>query len=62
MKNYFQLILIAVFISFSSVAQKPIEQKITISGKVFEKGNKIAVEYARNQPQVIYRHVYKRLY
>jgi outer membrane receptor protein involved in Fe transport len=46
MKNYFQLILIAVFISFSSVAQKPIEQKITISGKVFEKGNKIAVEYA----------------
>ena len=46
MKNYFQLILTAVFISFSSVAQKPIEQKITISGKVFEKGNKIAVEYA----------------
>jgi outer membrane receptor protein involved in Fe transport len=46
MKNYFQLILIAVFISFSSVAQKPVEQKITISGKVFEKGNKIAVEYA----------------
>ena len=46
MKNYFQLILIAVFISFSSVAQKPVKQKITISGKVFEKGNKIAVEYA----------------
>jgi outer membrane receptor protein involved in Fe transport len=46
MKYYFQLILIAVFISFTSVAQKPTEQKITISGKVIEKGNNIAVEYA----------------
>ena len=46
MKYYFQLILIAVFISFTSVAQKPTEQIITISGKVIEKGNKIAVEYA----------------
>jgi len=46
MKYYFQLILIIVFTSFTSVAQKPTEQKITISGKVIEKGNKIAVEYA----------------
>ncbi len=46
MKYYFQLILIAVFTTITSVAQKPTEQKITISGKVIEKGNKIAVEYA----------------
>ncbi len=46
MKYYFQLILIVVFTTITSVAQKPTEQKITISGKVIEKGNKIAVEYA----------------
>lgn len=46
MKNTFLLLVISLVISFTTVAQKPSEKKITISGKVIEKGNKIAVEYA----------------
>ena len=46
MKNYFQLILLLVLFPLSVVAQKPIEKKISISGKVLEKGSKVAVEYA----------------
>jgi outer membrane receptor protein involved in Fe transport len=46
MKNTFLLLVLSLVISFTTVAQKPSEKKITISGKVIEKGNKIAVEYA----------------
>ncbi len=46
MKNYFQLILLLVLFPLSVVAQKPIEKKISISGKVLEKGSKVAIEYA----------------
>lgn len=46
MNKYFQLILVTIFISIPSVAQKAVDKKITISGKVIEKSNKAAVEYA----------------
>lgn len=46
MKNYFQLILLLVLFPLIVVAQKPIEKKISISGKVLEKGSKVAIEYA----------------
>lgn len=46
MKNYFQLILLLVLFPLVIVAQKPIEKKISISGKVLEKGSKVAIEYA----------------
>lgn len=46
MKNYFQLILLIVLFPLSVVAQKPIDKKISISGKVLEKGSKVAIEYA----------------
>jgi outer membrane receptor for ferrienterochelin and colicins len=46
MKNYFQLILLLVLFPLVVVAQKPIEKKISISGKVLEKGSKVAIEYA----------------
>lgn len=46
MNKYFQLILVTIFISIPSVAQKVVDKKITISGKVIEKSNKAAVEYA----------------
>lgn len=46
MKNYFQLILLLVLFPLVVVGQKPIEKKISISGKVLEKGSKVAIEYA----------------
>lgn len=46
MKNYFQLLLLLVLFPLVTIAQKPIEKKISISGKVLEKGSKIAIEYA----------------
>jgi outer membrane receptor protein involved in Fe transport len=46
MKNYFQLLVLLFVVPITVFAQKPVEKKISISGKVFEKGNKIAIEYA----------------
>ena len=46
MKNYFQLLVLLLVVPITVFAQKPVEKKISISGKVFEKGNKIAIEYA----------------
>lgn len=46
MKNYFQFILLLVLFPLVVVGQKPIEKKISISGKVLEKGSKVAIEYA----------------
>ena len=46
MKNCFQFLLLLVFVPLAVVAQKPGDKKIFISGKVVEKGSKVAVEYA----------------
>jgi outer membrane receptor protein involved in Fe transport len=46
MKNYFQILVLLLVVPITVFAQKPVEKKISISGKVFEKGNKIAIEYA----------------
>ncbi len=46
MKNYFQFLLLLLVIPTAVIAQKPVDKKIFISGKVIEKGSKLAVEYA----------------
>jgi outer membrane receptor for ferrienterochelin and colicins len=46
MKNKIILIAISLFFTLTSVAQRPEAKKITISGKVIEKGTNLPLEYA----------------
>lgn len=46
MKNYYRFLLLFLVIPLTVFAQKPVEKKLFISGKVIEKGSKLAVEYA----------------
>ena len=46
MKNKIILVAIALFLTLTSVAQRPEAKKITVSGKVIEKGTNLPLEYA----------------
>lgn len=46
MKNKIILVAITLFLTLTSVAQRPEAKKITVSGKVIEKGTNLPLEYA----------------
>ena len=46
MNKNFLLVVFTLLLSFTALAQKPADKKIKISGKVFEKGTNLPVEYA----------------
>lgn len=46
MNKNFLLVVFTLLLSFTTLAQKPADKKIKISGKIFEKGTNLPVEYA----------------